>query len=53
METAQNIGMSAGLLDHMMEQYIIESHSKDDIGRELMDKHALITSCKTKTPDKK
>ena len=45
--------MSAGLLDPTMEQYIIESHTREELGKELMDKHAMITTCKNKFPDKK
>jgi len=52
-ETAWNIGMSAGLLDHTMGQYIIESCTKDEIGKDLLDKFNIIEKVRSDEPDKK
>ena len=41
-ETAQNIGMSAGLLDHSMNQFIIGGMEKTELGAEIMEKHNQI-----------
>ena len=52
-ETAQNIGLSAGLLDHKMEQHIIQCQDKEEIKVELIRKGTLIQSVKQNNPYKK
>lgn len=52
-ETAQNIGQSAGLLDYSMEQHIVESQQLDTLRLELQALKNEISSIREKSPNKK